>query len=347
MKKLLFILGTRPEAIKLQPVIKLASKLFDIKICIIKQHDNLIQYFSNYDTIELDFIRKEKNISGLVGKILQLLDESHDLQMYNPDLIIVHGDTCSALCGAMYAFYSKIKLCHIESGLRTHNKNLPFPEESNRKFIDYLSDLHFAPIDLNKNNLLLENISTSSIFVVGNSIIDVLKNKPDQQNCLKYGLVTLHRRENWDSNIEQSIKVLSQFALKFKYQIKFVMHPNTYLQNKIKTLNDNPFFEIYDPMSHEIFQNLLKEASFVVTDSGGIQEECVYFCKPLFIMRESTERPEIINNGCGYLVNAYNIEEYLTRFIENKLYFNCLSSLYGDGNTSKQIIQHIYEYLLQ
>lgn len=350
MKKVLFIIGTRPEAIKLKPIIENINKCFQIKICLTNQHENIKNTFLefNNDIIELKLKREENNLTGLMGNILLLLDNNTDIQTWKPDIIAVHGDTCSALCGAFYAFYSNIKLCHIEAGLRTHDKFSPFPEEANRKIIDYLSDIYFAPTKYNQNNLEQENI-TDNVHVVGNSIIDVIKTNDYNNDEVKeiYGLVTLHRRENWDSIIESSLNEIVRFASYFKYKILYVCNHNSLLKNKIiKIIDNNKYVEILDPLNSIQFHKLLKNCAFVVTDSGGIQEEAVYFSKPLLIMRTTTERQEIINYNCGYLINPDTVYNTLTDILSGRLHFNIKTELYGDGSTSKNIKEKLYEYLL-
>ena len=350
MKKVLFIIGTRPEAIKLKPVIENINKFFQIKICLTNQHENIRNTFLEFDNsiIELKLKREENNLTGLMGNILLLLDNNTDIQTWKPDIIAVHGDTCSALCGAFYAFYSNIKLCHIEAGLRTHDKFSPFPEEANRKIIDYLSDIHFAPTEYNQNNLQQENI-IDNVYVVGNSIIDVIKTSLCKNNGTQepYGLVTLHRRENWDSAIESSLNEIVRFASDFKYKILYVCNYNSLLKNKIiKIIGNNKYVQILDPLNSTNFHELLKNCTFVVTDSGGIQEEAIYFSKPLLIMRTTTERQEIINHNCGYLINPNTVYAALTDTLGGSLQFNIKTDLYGDGSTSKKLTEKLYEYLL-
>jgi UDP-N-acetylglucosamine 2-epimerase (non-hydrolysing) len=352
-KKILFILGTRPEAIKLQPVILQCLNLFDIKICLTNQHsdiDSILFEFKKY-IVSLKLKRDESGLSGLLGNILVLLDNEIKIKEWEPDLIIVHGDTCSSMCGALYAFYNKIKLCHIEAGLRTDNKTSPFPEESNRKIIDYLADIHFAPTELDKQNLINEKICSDNIFVVGNSIIDVIKNyhkcSPSDKSK-PYGLVTLHRRENQPDIIKSTLIEVSRFALDSRYNIIYVCNNDEYLKSQVKTIiKDNPYILISDAVNYDKFYQLMSDSSFILTDSGGIQEEAVFLGKPLLIMRESTERQILLNNDCGYLVNTSNVYNMMSQTINNKLKFNYCPNLFGTGNTSLSITDILYANIYQ
>ena len=359
MKKVLFILGTRPEAIKLQPVIRQCVDLFDIKICLTNQHPDIgnILFEFNKNIIKLELTRHEFGLSGLMGNILILLDRENGIKEWGPDLIIVHGDTTSSLCGALYSYYEQIPLCHIESGLRTNDKFSPFPEESNRKIIDYLATINFAPTSINQNNLTNENI-VNNVHVVGNSIIDVLKTNLDTTDISidsrllswisnnDFGLITLHRRENWKSNIQSALKEISSFCLKHKHRMVYVCNKNIELQDLVKkTISDNPFMYIIDPLENKEFHHLILKSNFIITDSGGIQEEASFIGKPILILRNTTERQEIINNNCGLLLEAHNIQNTLENILNKSIEFNQDKSLYGNGTTSIQIAEILKSYI--
>lgn len=349
--RILFILGTRPEAIKLKPIIEEALIYFDVKICLTNQHSNIKNFFIEItdQIIELPLERTGSSLTGLVGQMLYLLDQNQNLQIWKPAIVVVHGDTSSSLCGALYAFYNSIKLCHVEAGLRTQNKQSPFPEESNRKIIDYLADIHFAPTILDQKNLANESIN-QNVFVVGNSIVDVIKKYNFVKNTeteKSYGLVTLHRRENWESIIPSALIQISKFALNNKYKIIYICNKNKQLKKIIRTIiKNNPYIVIYDAMNYDNFLKLMHGADFILTDSGGVQEEAVFLNKPLLIMRESTERQEIINTKCGYLVNPDDVYDMLNKVIKKELIFNCIPNLYGIGNTARSIVKKLYENFL-
>ena len=345
MNKILFILGTKPEAIKLSPVISECEKKYKIKVCLTSQHEKIknILNLKNNKIIELNLNRDENGLSGLVGNVLCLLDKNKSIRSWKPDLIIVHGDTVSSLCGAFYAFYEKIKLCHVESGLRTHNKHSPFPEECNRKIIDYMADIHFAVNEIGKNNLIKENLD--KIYTVGNTVIDVVKNNI---NCKfkhpildwvkneNFAVVTLHRRENWGKNINNMLSEISNFSNKYKYKILYFTNNNNNIKNKVKkAFENNKLIYISDALDSYDFHNILSKCSFVMTDSGGLQEESCFLEKPILILRNETERIEILEKNCGILVPPNKLKKTLKNIM--KLKFNKCKGLYGNGNSSKKI----------
>jgi UDP-N-acetylglucosamine 2-epimerase (non-hydrolysing) len=351
MKKILFILGTRPEAIKLNPIIACASKYFDTKICLTNQHPN-INYFlqDNSGIVELPNIPHKIDLPKTTGLILQNLSDNQDINSWHPDLIIVHGDTSSALSGALYAFHKQIKLCHIESGLRTHQKLSPFPEEANRYIIDYLAEYRFVPTVYAESNLKREGI-IDNVFMVGNSIVDVINKNNELINkpfiVGKYGLVTLHRRENWNNVIEDALKEIGRFAKTFQYPIIFALNNNPVLQNKIQNISKiNKYIYPISFVDNIVFHNALKYCQFVITDSGGVQEEAVCFGKPLLIMREYTERQEIIANNCGFLVSPSSVYNHLIEIITHNIKFNYCPYMYGQNNVSQKIVEILYENIL-
>ena len=355
MNRVLFILGTRPEAIKLNPVIAEALGFFEVKVCLTSQHDgirSLLPPMEDECVVSLDLVRDESGLCGLTGRIMCLLDEADSLSEWNPELVVVHGDTTSALCGALYAFYKKIRLCHVESGLRSGNKASPFPEESNRKIIDYLSDIHFAPHDNNRRRLEQEGVD-GRIHVVGNTIVDVIKKNVrddfshpvlDWSAGSEFAIVTLHRRENWGGAIESMLFEMSEFARKNKFKIVYVKNQNPQLRALVDlAFRGNEFVLVSDPLGAFEFHNLLSRSSFVMTDSGGIQEEASFLGKPILILREETERQEIVESGCALLVNPAVFKEALESFFELKtrglLEMNAVSDIYGSGDSGMRIVQ--------
>jgi UDP-N-acetylglucosamine 2-epimerase (non-hydrolysing) len=350
MKKVLFILGTRPEAIKLKPIILQCVDLFDIKICLTNQHPDIDHILSEFreNIISLGLKRSGSSLSNLMGNILVLLDNETRIKEWKPDLTIVHGDTTSSLCGALYSFYEQIPICHIESGLRTHNKFSPFPEESNRKIIDHLATINFAATENNKDNLNYEKI-LHNVHVVGNSIIDVIKNNLNDISMISndsFGVITLHRRENWKNNISLALKEISKFCIQHEYKMIYVCNNNIELQSLVKqTINDNPFISIINSLDNKEFHHLIAKSTFIITDSGGIQEEASFIGKPILILRDSTERQEIIENNCGILLQINNIQEILENILFNKILFNQNKALYGNGTTSMQIVEILKSYI--
>lgn len=321
----------------------------EVKICLTSQHDirSLLVSVNDSDIISLDLKRDERGLCGLTGNILRLLDGEKSLEDWNPDMVVVHGDTTSALCGALYAFYKQIKLCHVESGLRSDNKFSPFPEEANRKLIDYLSDIHFAPHQNNKERLEKERVG-GQIHVVGNTIVDVVKKNVvfDFNSRLldwagaDFVLVTLHRRENWGENIKGMLSDISDFARTNKYKIVYVKNQNPALQKMAdEAFIDNDRVLVSDPLSTFEFHNVLARCSFVMTDSGGIQEEANFLGKPIMVLRNETERQEILDCGGSVLVPPERLRAAIKDFLIAE--FNKCPSLYGNGDSSRKIIEII------
>jgi UDP-N-acetylglucosamine 2-epimerase (non-hydrolysing) len=358
--KVLIICGTRPEAIKLSPLIKELSKNKKIKthICLTNQHKKLyekvFQIFKLNKSIFFELnLQKHKSLPELTSKLILKLNNNNKIKKEKYNLVIVHGDTTSALCGAFYAMYNKIPLCHIESGLRTHKKYFPFPEELNRKFIDSISDLHFCPTDKNLNNLKKENINTKNSYVVGNTVIDVFKEiklSKIKKNQKKIILVTLHRREIWGESFEKILDALITATGRHdEYEIHYVLNENPILQKIVKNkFKNKKNFKIIHSMNVDKFHDLINQSFVVVSDSGGLQEECCWLEKPIFILRNETERPELLENKSGFLLttNPDDIRRLLGSFLkfQNK-YFKKNKYLFGKGDSSIQIVKHIINYL--
>jgi UDP-N-acetylglucosamine 2-epimerase (non-hydrolysing) len=351
MNKMMFVIGTRPEAIKMAPVVLEAMKCLDVRVCLTGQHPgmrDLLPPMRDEQIVELDLARGERGLAGLMGRMLVLMDESESLEGWRPDLVAVHGDTTSALCGAFYAFYNGFRLCHVEAGLRTGNKKSPFPEEANRKIIDYLSDLHFAPHENNEKNLRAEGIR-DEVHVVGNTAIDALKanirddfthEAAEWADGDPFAIVTLHRRENWGDNIARMMDAISAFAEGNEYKIVYVKHKNPALREAAeRCFLGNKFVLLCDPIDTAEFHNLLGLCSFVMTDSGGIQEEASFLGKPILILRKETERQEIVEAGAARLVAPEELAEAMLE--ATKVQVRQASSLYGDGESGKQIVRII------
>jgi UDP-N-acetylglucosamine 2-epimerase (non-hydrolysing) len=352
MIKILFILGTRPEAIKLKPLIKelRSCDFFDTRVCLTNQHPEMSGLIGGDDFISLPLEREGSSLTELNGLLLTLLFKNKEIPAFNPDLIVVHGDTTSSLCGAMYAFYSGIKVCHVEAGLRTHEVN-PFPEEFNRRTIDGISDMLFAPTEKNRDNLAKEGIS-KGVYVVGNTSIDVLKtslNSSFENQVTKWTagddfiISTMHRRENWGCNFSDALDQIDKFAAKSQRKFVYVCNNNADLAKTASAaLGANPNVYVSRPLPPEEFQNLLWRCKAVLTDSGGIQEEAVFLKKPLLILRESTERKEITELNAGKLINPAEICSVLHNLDNLDFNFNNYD-MYGMGETSSKIKQQIME----
>ena len=371
-KFFMLVFGTRPEAIKIAPLVhalKAEPDKFEIKICVTSQHremlDQVLDIFNIKPDIDLNLMRQDQNLSNLTSLILNEMQSI--LKKYQPDAVLVHGDTTTTLATSIAAFYASIPVGHVEAGLRTHNMQAPFPEEFNRQTTSKIAKWHFAPTVLSKQNLLSENIDKSLITVTGNTVIDALhwvlkridKDKDRQkklENILNinlsfnwksesFVLITAHRRENFGDGFLQICSAIKELAFKYP-NIRFIypvhLNPNV----------SKPFYEIlkgFDniylikPLEYEPFIYLLKYSYIVLTDSGGIQEEAPSLGKPVLVMRDVTERPEGVESGTVELIgsNYHNIIQGVSRLLDNKKYYQKISrshNPYGDGLACKRIV---------
>jgi UDP-N-acetylglucosamine 2-epimerase (non-hydrolysing) len=376
IKTFLFIYGTRPEAIKLAPLIKLISKNSKnrIKVCNTGQHKELLEGVFNFFKIKQNFnlnvISKNQSLSELTSLLIKKI--SKVIKKVKPDLVIVQGDTTSAMAGAYVAFLNKIKVAHIEAGLRTHDISSPFPEEMNRNIISKISTFHFAPTVLNKKNLLDENIKNNKIHVVGNTVIDAIffvkkyllkkknrisvekKIKTKNKEILKkkFILLTCHRRENFGKKLLRIFNSIIKISkIKKNYNIIFPVHLNPAI-SKIskKYLSKYKNIFLVKPMRYEQFVYMLIKSSLVITDSGGIQEELSVLNKDTLIIRENTERNEVTKLKNMKLVGSNEIDivknalKMLNENKKKKKYKNKTIYLFGKGNSSKKIIKILNKF---
>lgn len=364
------ILGTRPEAIKLAPVIKEMEKypdLIALNIISTGQHREMLQQiFEVFDILphfDLDIMKHDQSLSYIGSQCMSKLPELLSKQAI--DLLMVQGDTTTAFVGALVGFYHKIRIAHVEAGLRTSNKYNPFPEEMNRRLISPLSDLNFAPTPTNKKNLLREAIPETSIYVTGNTVIDALLIAAHKQyefedahlkNFLQNGrkkiLITAHRRENFGEplvNICQAI-----LELKARYDnIEFIypvhLNPNVH-EVVYKILGNEERICLINPLKYLAFVHLMKKVDLILTDSGGVQEEAPSLGKPVLVLRTTTERPEAVQAGTVRLVGTdrKNIIEETCRLLEDRAFYQKMSKAinpYGDGKAADRITRFIlYEF---
>jgi len=370
MIKTLIIFGTRPEAIKLAPVIKELKahpNIFNTKICVTAQHrqmlDQVLNIFDITPDYDLNIMKDNQNLFDVTADCLKKLEPT--LKKEKPDLILVQGDTTTCFTTSLAAYYLKIKIGHIEAGLRTQDKYNPFPEEMNRRLTDNLADFHFAPTDSARKNLLKEGIPPSKIHVTGNTVIDALfftieKQKDEKvqkalsQSILKkYGisfdtskliLVTGHRRESFGPEFRNICNGLKKIAL-HNPQIKIIypVHLNPNVQKPVKEiLSGLDNIHLIEPLDYFTFVWLMNRAHIILTDSGGIQEETPSLGKPVLVMRKKTERPEGIEAGTAMLVgtSSESIFAQTTTMLKNESLYNRMSitaNPYGDGKASKRI----------
>ncbi len=367
-KKILFILGTRPEAIKLAPIIshlKSNNSNFETSVCSTGQHKEMLDQVVDFFNIKIDYdlglMTKNQTLSQLSSKILSSLDEI--IKKVKPDYIFVHGDTTTSTFSAISAFYHQITVCHVEAGLRTYNKYSPFPEEMNRSITGRIADYHFAPTIQAKKNLLNENIHEDNIFITGNTVIDALlyavkklenysNNEIDYLNETindrkKLILVTGHRRENFGAGFENICNALLKISEIENVEIVYPVHLNPNVKKTVsRLLSGKSNIHLISPLNYPAFVWLMDKSHIILTDSGGIQEEAPSLGKPVLVMRDTTERPEGVECGTAILVgtNKKKIINQTKMLLNDKNLYNSISKAinpYGDGKSSKNIINFI------
>lgn len=360
--KIGIIFGTRPEAIKIAPVyIALKKGGINVKTVVTGQHREMLyqvlELFGINPDYDIEIMKKGQDLSELTGRLLIELDKI--VKKENFTYILVQGDTTSALAGALTAFYNRIPVGHIEAGLRTGDIFSPFPEEANRKMIANISNVHFTPTEINTNNLLNEGYLKENIIKTGNTVIDALywiKNKKKNDIEMvkrkygienkKYILLTMHRRENWGRPMEQILKAIRNYLENTSnLYLVFPMHLNPLIREvTLKILEDFERKILLEPLSYLEFIAVMDGAKYIMTDSGGIQEEAPSLGKPTLILRNTTERPEAILAGTAKLVGT-NYEEIIKymKLLEGDLYEKMSKAInpYGDGKASEKIMEHL------
>ncbi|MBU2904295.1 UDP-N-acetylglucosamine 2-epimerase (non-hydrolyzing) [Arenibacter algicola] len=367
-KKNLIIFGTRPEAIKMAPLVKafLKNNFFETKVCVTAQHremlDQVLDFFEITPDFDLNLMKPGQNLYSLTADIITGLQPV--LEEFKPDFVYVHGDTTTTMGASIASFYSGAKVCHIEAGLRTFNKKSPFPEEINRTITGHIADYHFAPTRTANDNLLREGIKKESILITGNTVIDALlesvsrvDNLDDVEiNNLKTEvdftkriiLVTGHRRENHGQgfvNICNALKKIGESV--DNVQIIYPVHLNPKVQKPVyDILGKLENIKLIAPLAYPAFVWLMSKCELVITDSGGVQEEAPSLGKPVLVMRDTTERPEAVDAGTVILVgtNEEKIVNETLSLLNNPEKYLSMSKLhnpYGDGNASKRIVEFI------
>jgi UDP-N-acetylglucosamine 2-epimerase (non-hydrolysing) len=366
MKKILIVFGTRPEAIKMAPLVKLLENdsRFILKVCVTGQHremlDQVLEIFKVKPDFDLNIMSHEQSLSDISSKILLEMQKIYD--KFLPDIVLVHGDTATTFATSLSAYYRKIKIGHVEAGLRTHDIYSPWPEEANRKLTGALANIHFTPTINSKNNLLKENVNAANIYVTGNTVIDALHlgkkiidkdkallNSFDQKfNFLKKGrkliLVTGHRRESFGSGFENICNSIRDIALNNnKIDVVYPVHLNPNVQEPVsRILSDINNVYLIEPLDYLPFIYLMNKCHIILTDSGGIQEEGPSFGKPVLVMRDITERPEAVEAGTVKIVgtNYQKITSIVQELLDDENKYNQMSfahNPYGDGKSSKRI----------
>jgi len=373
MKKILIVFGTRPEAIKMAPLVKEFKKnsdIFQTQVCVTAQHremlDQVLNLFEIKPDYDLNIMKKNQDLYNITSSVLLKMKEV--LESFKPDIVFVHGDTTTTFATSLAAYYQKISVAHIEAGLRTGNIYSPWPEEANRKLASCITKYHFTPTLMSKQNLLNENINEQDIVITGNTVIDALflvlekikKNTKleeqidtmlQKQNLKlmdnrKIILVTGHRRENFGEGFINICEALKEIALKHKnIDIIYPVHLNPNVRkpvNKILSNIDNIY--LIEPLEYEPFVYLMNKSSIILTDSGGIQEEAPSLGKPVLVMRDTTERPEAIESGTVKLVGTKKeriVKELTSLLDSDEIYISMSKSVnpYGDGKSCSKIVE--------
>ncbi|WP_339657176.1 UDP-N-acetylglucosamine 2-epimerase (non-hydrolyzing) [Flavobacterium frigidarium] len=370
MKKILIVFGTRPEAIKMSPLVKeflVNSQHFDTKVCVTAQHremlDQVLNFFEVKPDYDLNLMKPGQNLFELTSDVIKGMKKI--LEEFKPDFVFVHGDTTTSTSAALAAFYAGSKVCHVEAGLRTFNKKSPFPEEMNRQITGRLADFHFAPTSTSIKNLLSEGVDEKTIYEVGNSVIDALlwaKEKlssyEDEEITFlkkminfdkKIILVTGHRRENFGEGFLNICSALLEVAKRDEVEIIYPVHLNPQVQQPVyDMLSKHPNIKLIKPLSYPAFVWLMNKSYIILTDSGGVQEEAPSLGKPVLVMRDTTERPEAVDAGTVKLVgtNKEYIVDQLNYLLNNEeVYYNMSKSNnpYGDGFTCSKIVSILKE----
>ena len=369
MKNIIFIFGTRPEIIKLAPVIlelRKYPKDYNVIICNTEQQKELsnqtLKYFGLNADYNLDCMRENQALASVQARILNSLDKVFSENKI--DAAVVQGDTMTVLCGALVSFYNKIPVFHVEAGLRSYDIYEPFPEEVMRQMTSRIAELHFAPTGINREALLKENISPEKIHVVGNTVIDALTCLSDEvvEGAMRFYserginiddklvLITVHRSENHGKRIDKIIEAISYLADKYTdHTFVIPVHPNPNVHDKIyKKFGGYENVKLLEPLEYPNLVYLMKHAKLILTDSGGIQEEAPTFACPTLVMRYETERKEGIEAGVSKLVGAdydkiVNESEKILSTTKDKTRLKAQNP-YGDGKTSKRIEKIIREY---
>lgn len=366
--KIITIFGTRPEAVKMAPLVKELKKReeMDVKVCVTAQHrqmlDQVLELFSIEPDFDLNIMKAKQSLTGITTRVLEGLEEIFELE--KPDMVLVHGDTTTTFAGALAAFYKQIPVGHVEAGLRTFNKYFPFPEEMNRKLTGAMAELHFAPTDRSKNNLLREGVNENKIYITGNTIIDAMeytvkqnyKFEREDLNNLDYRnkkviMVTAHRRENWGGGIENICTALKRIVQENKeVELVYLVHLNPVVKDIVyKYLDGVDRVHLLPPLDTKETHNLMNKCFMVMTDSGGLQEEAPHLGKPVLVLRDVTERPEAVEASTVKLVGT-DIEKIVNeanKLVKNEEVYARMSKAinpYGDGFASKRIADAILKY---
>ena len=365
MIKVMSIFGTRPEAIKMAPLVKELEKRKKIEsiVCVTAQHremlDQVLNTFDIKPDYDLNIMKQGQSLADVTTRALVGLEEV--IKEVKPDIVLVHGDTTTTFAGALAAFYNQVAIGHVEAGLRTYDKYSPFPEEMNRQCVDRMTDMYFAPTEISKNNLLKENIDESKIYITGNTAIDAMSTTVDENythpelEWIKPGekmiLLTAHRRENLGEPMRHIFRGIKRIVDEFDdVKVIYPIHMNPRVREVAKEVfGDADRVKLIEPLEVFDFHNFQNKSYIILTDSGGIQEEAPSLGKPVLVLRDTTERPEGIKAGTLKLVGTDEdviYEETKKLLLDKKEYekMSKASNPYGDGHASERIVDAIIEY---
>ena len=369
--RVMSVFGTRPEAVKMAPLVKELEKHSEIEsiVCVTAQHremlDQVLELFDIKPDYDLDIMKDRQTLTGITTRVLEGMEKV--LDEAKPDIVLVHGDTTTSFVAALAAFYKQIKVGHVEAGLRTFNKYEPFPEEMNRKLTGSLADLHFSPTPLAKENLLAERVSEEHIYVTGNTVIDAIKHTVeedykftvDELNDINYeGMnvitMTAHRRENLGEPLHNICEAVKQLVLENpKVEVVYAVHKNPAVREvAFEILGNLERVHLVEPLDLKDMHNLMKRSYLVMTDSGGLQEEVPSLGKPVLVLRNVTERPEGIEAGTLKLagIEKETIYGLATELLNDKALYEQMAEAknpFGDGHASERIIEALlYDFKL-
>ena len=365
MIKVMSIFGTRPEAIKMAPLVKELERRKEIEsiVCVTAQHremlDQVLNTFDIKPDYDLNIMKQGQSLADVTTRALVGLEEV--IKKVKPDIVLVHGDTTTTFAGALAAFYNQVAIGHVEAGLRTYDKYSPYPEEMNRQMVDRLSDMYFAPTEISKDNLLKENIDKSKIYITGNTAIDAMSTTVDENythpelDWINAGermiLLTAHRRENLGEPMRHIFRAIKRVVDEFSdVKVIYPIHMNPKVREVAnEVFGDADRVKLIEPLEVFDFHNFQNKSYIILTDSGGIQEEAPSLGKPVLVLRDTTERPEGIKAGTLKLVGTDEdviYEETKKLLLDKKEYekMSKASNPYGDGHASERIVDAIIKY---
>ncbi len=367
--KVMTIFGTRPEAIKMAPLVKeleANSDKIESIVCVTAQHrqmlDQVLEIFDIKPDYDLNIMKDRQTLIGITTRALEGLDEV--MKEAKPDIVLVHGDTSTTFVGSLAAFYNQIKVGHVEAGLRTYDKYSPYPEEMNRRLTGAIADIHFSPTVKNKNNLLKENIAEKDIYITGNTVIDALKTtvrddykfkdevlKAMDWDSKKVIVMTAHRRENLGEPLKNICRAVRTIVERFDdVEVVYPVHLNPAVREvAFDILGGHDRIKLIDPVNADELHNAIKRGYMVMTDSGGLQEEAPSLGKPVLVLRNETERPEAVEAGTVKVagVDENAIVELASQLITDKTEYEKMAKAvnpYGDGLASKRIVEAILSF---